>query len=55
MSVFYRQSVTAFGRMMIEESRRIVEASYTIEKGYPVDATVKFTYLLLKHVEILSF
>ncbi|XP_014678867.1 PREDICTED: DNA polymerase delta catalytic subunit-like [Priapulus caudatus] len=35
-----RKNVTAFGRMMIKESQRIVEEQFTVEKGYPADAKV---------------
>lgn len=34
------QSVTAFGRMMIERTRELVEAKYTVENGYKTNAKV---------------
>ena len=34
-------SVTAFGRDMIEHTRRLVEARYTRANGYPADAEVR--------------
>ena len=34
------QSVTAFGRMMIEKSQRLVEEKYCIENGYTHQAKV---------------
>merc|ERR1719244_199163 len=34
------QSTTAFGRMMIEETKNQVEATYTVENGYAHDAVV---------------
>jgi len=34
------QSVTAFGRMMIEQTKNQVEAKYTVENGYEHDAKV---------------
>ncbi|EDV29384.1 uncharacterized protein TRIADDRAFT_18979 [Trichoplax adhaerens] len=34
------QSVTAFGRQMIEKSRQLVEERYTIKNGYKFDAQV---------------
>jgi len=34
------QSVTAFGRMMIETTKNEVEAKYTTENGYPFNANV---------------
>jgi len=34
------QSTTAFGRMMIEQTKNQVEASYTVAKGYQHDAKV---------------
>jgi DNA polymerase delta subunit 1 len=36
------QSVTAFGRMMIELTKNEVEATFTVEKGYEHDAKVYF-------------
>ena len=33
-------SVTAYGRNMIEKTKNMVEAEYTIAKGYPADAEV---------------
>jgi DNA polymerase delta subunit 1 len=35
------QSVTAFGRMMIEQTRQQVEDRYTIANGYKHDAKVR--------------
>ena len=34
------QSVTAFGRMMIEQTKQYVEEHYTIANGYQHDAKV---------------
>ena len=34
------QSVTAFGRMMIEQSQQLVENKYNIANGYNCDAKV---------------
>ena len=34
------QSVTAFGRMMIERTKELVELKYTVENGYKTDAKV---------------
>ena len=34
------QSVTAFGRMMIEQSQQLVENKYNRANGYSYDATV---------------
>merc|ERR1712223_432893 len=34
------QSVTAFGRMMIEQTKNEVEGKYTIQNGYPFNAEV---------------
>jgi DNA polymerase delta subunit 1 len=34
------QSVTAFGRQMIEETKNVVESRFTIANGYPHDAKV---------------
>ncbi len=34
------QSVTAFGRMMIELTKNEVEATFTVEQGYEHDAKV---------------
>ena len=40
------QSVTAFGRMMIEKTKNEVEAKYTTENGYAFKAQVRiFTQL----------
>ena len=40
------QSVTAFGRMMIEMTRQYVEETYTKENGYEHDAKVRsFSFL----------
>lgn len=33
-------SVTAFGREMIEHTKRMVEARYTVANGFPYDAEV---------------
>jgi len=35
------QSVTAFGRMMIEQTKNCVEETYTIENGYKNNAKVR--------------
>ena len=35
------QSVTAFGRMMIEQTKQHVEQHYTIANGYKHDAKVR--------------
>ena len=41
------QSVTAFGRMMIELTKNEVEATFTVEKGYEHDAKVeRMLYIL---------
>lgn len=34
------QSVTAFGRMMIERTKELVESKYTVENGYKTNAKV---------------
>ena len=34
------QSVTAFGRMMIEQSRQLVEEKYCVKNGYSHNAKV---------------
>lgn len=34
------QSVTAFGRMMIERTKELVELKYTVENGYKTNAKV---------------
>lgn len=36
----YPQSVTAFGRMMIERTKELVELKYTVENGYKTNAEV---------------
>lgn len=36
------KSVTAFGRKMIDETKNIVEANFTIDKGYPANAEVVY-------------
>ena len=36
------QSVTAFGRMMIEQTKNYVEETYTVENGYKHNAKVGF-------------
>ena len=36
------QSVTAFGRMMIEQTKTDVESKYTVENGYEHNAKVGF-------------
>ena len=38
---FLPQSVTAFGRMMIERTRELVEAKFTVGNGYSADAKVQ--------------
>ena len=40
---FLLQSVTAFGRMMIEKTKELVEEKYTIANGYKHDAKVYTT------------
>jgi hypothetical protein len=39
------QSVTAFGRMMIEKTKNEVEAKYTTENGYPFTAQVRIKHI----------
>ncbi len=41
-SVFllYLQSVTGFGRQMIEQTKQLVESKYTISNGFQADAKV---------------
>lgn len=34
------QSVTGFGRQMIEQTKQLVESKYTLANGYPADAKV---------------
>uniref|UniRef100_A0A6Q2XXJ0 DNA polymerase n=1 Tax=Esox lucius TaxID=8010 RepID=A0A6Q2XXJ0_ESOLU len=34
------QSVTGFGRQMIEQTKQLVESKYTLSNGYPADAKV---------------
>lgn len=34
------QSVTAFGRMMIERTKELVESKFTVENGYATNAKV---------------
>lgn len=34
------QSVTGFGRQMIEKTKQLVESKYTIANGYSADAKV---------------
>jgi DNA polymerase delta subunit 1 len=36
------QSVTAFGRTMIEKTKQFVESKFTIANGYPFDAKVVY-------------
>ena len=36
------QSVTSFGRTMIEKTKQLVESKFTIESGYPFDAGVVY-------------
>lgn len=44
-SVFSRllQSVTGFGRQMIEQTKQLVESKYTISNGYQADSKVRNT------------
>lgn len=37
------QSVTAFGRMMIEQTKNYVEQRYTMENGYKHNAKVRLS------------
>ena len=39
------QSVTAFGRMMIEKTKNEVEAKYTTENGYAFKAQVRIQHI----------
>ena len=39
----FSQSVTAFGRMMIERTKDLVESKYTVENGYKTTAKVNIT------------
>ncbi|XP_040490283.1 DNA polymerase delta catalytic subunit isoform X2 [Ursus maritimus] len=41
------QSVTGFGRQMIERTKQLVESKYTVENGYGTNAKVYFPYLLI--------
>uniref|UniRef100_A0AC11E533 DNA polymerase delta 1, catalytic subunit n=1 Tax=Ovis aries TaxID=9940 RepID=A0AC11E533_SHEEP len=41
------QSVTGFGRQMIEKTKQLVETKYTVENGYSTSAKVYFPYLLI--------
>uniref|UniRef100_A0A8C7BE62 DNA polymerase delta catalytic subunit n=1 Tax=Neovison vison TaxID=452646 RepID=A0A8C7BE62_NEOVI len=41
------QSVTGFGRQMIEKTKQLVESKYTVENGYGANAKVYFPYLLI--------
>ena len=43
----YLQSVTAFGRMMIEQTKHHVEEKYTIANGYKHDAVVSVINLYI--------
>ena len=36
-----RQSVTGFGRQMIEKTKQLVESKYTVENGYSATAKVR--------------
>lgn len=38
--LIHSQSVTAFGRMMIERTKELVELKYTMENGYKANAQV---------------
>ena len=40
MFLYLFQSVTAFGRMMIEQTKNYVEERYTVENGYEHTAKV---------------
>lgn len=35
------QSVTGFGRQMIEKTKQLVESKYTLENGYDANAKVR--------------
>jgi len=35
------QSVTGFGRQMIEQTKQLVESKYTLSNGYQADAKVR--------------
>uniref|UniRef100_A0AAQ5ZR12 DNA polymerase delta catalytic subunit n=1 Tax=Amphiprion ocellaris TaxID=80972 RepID=A0AAQ5ZR12_AMPOC len=41
------QSVTGFGRQMIETTKKLVESKYTLSNGYQADAKVYYPYLLI--------
>uniref|UniRef100_A0A3B4UZ54 DNA polymerase delta catalytic subunit n=1 Tax=Seriola dumerili TaxID=41447 RepID=A0A3B4UZ54_SERDU len=41
------QSVTGFGRQMIEQTKQLVESKYIISNGYQGDAKVYYPYLLI--------
>lgn len=41
------QSVTAFGRMMIERTKELVEEKYTVDNGYKTNAQVNTVELML--------
>uniref|UniRef100_A0A668S683 DNA polymerase delta catalytic subunit n=1 Tax=Oreochromis aureus TaxID=47969 RepID=A0A668S683_OREAU len=41
------QSVTGFGRQMIEQTKQLVESKYTLSNGYQADAKVYYPYLLI--------
>ncbi len=43
------QSVTAFGRMMIEKTSAEVEAKFRVENGYAHDAKVKYIVVFIKN------
>ena len=43
----YPQSVTAFGRMMIERTKELVELKYTVENGYKANAQVSSKVIIL--------
>ena len=51
------QSVTGFGRRMIEQTKKLVESKYTISNGYQGDAKVRNTHgcLLLTLKQTLVF
>lgn len=38
---FPEQSVTGFGRQMIEKTKQLVESKYTLENGYNTNAKVR--------------
>jgi len=50
--------VTAFGRMMIEQTKQVVEEKYTIQNGYEHDAKVQcfcLRVIALKYAPMYRF